>query len=1036
MPKPGGARTRTSAAGSRCAPARGKLPPRRGVPERSTDLDPSAFRTLIEALTDPTILLDTRGTILLANGAFCAYVGKAAGDVIGRSSLSFLPPAQATNRARLMRRVARDRKTLVSEATQGGHTFLTAVHPVPGPGGKVERILVLHRDVTPLRQAQARVEASEARYRHIVEAAIDGLATLEGATISYINPRLEEISGYPAREIVGQEAVKFIHPAERSKVQAQLLLRKGNPAYRAKYETILRAKDGRDIFVEINSSALTFPPEANATLALIRDITERRWAETALREAEDRYRRLIDSSVVGIYITQDGRVQFCNRTFARIFGYESPESMAGQSIKDLVAPESRDLVLAQTRLRETGRVETVNYEFRALRRDGTPIDVEVFGSRFEYRGRPAIQGTMIDITERKRAARELAESNSRLETLLQAIPDIVYFKDAEGRNLIVNKAYERALGVPSERVLGRTDAEILPADLAEQCRLSDDVVRRDLKPVRFEEMRRAEGREGVHYETLKAPIVDDRGALAGLVGVSRDVSEQKRGEKIRSSILSIAQAAISAGSLESFYEAIHHTISGLMPARNLYIAILDDDTGLLHFPYFVDEHDPAPGPKPPGKGLTEYVLRTRRPLLATPEVFARLEAEGEVESIGSPSIDWLGVPLTLGARTFGVLVVQSYTEGVRYGEVERDILRFVSGQVAMAFQRRQADQNLLEREQFLSGVLDSIQDGISILDPDLRIVRVNKTMEGWHAAQMPLVGKKCYQAYHGRSEPCSACPTRRTLQDGRAAREVIRRAGPNGRGGSWLDLYSFPFIDQKTGQMKGVIEYVRDITPQKEAEDRLQASLLEKEVLLREIHHRVKNNLQVIQALISLQSRRLKDAQAVDMYRESQRRIRSMALVHERLYQSTNLSRIDFADYARSLVIHLFHSLLPDGRPVELKFDLEPVALDVNTAIPCGLILSELVSNALKHAFPEGRTGEIRVSLHRGPGPVVRLGVRDDGVGLPPGFDLGLSDSLGMQIVVTLVSQIEGRLRIGQERGSDFEVEFPESVDKQAGAHE
>ena len=996
----------------------------------------AAFQTLIGALPDPAFLLDIRGTILQANEAFASYLRKPLREIIGRDSLSFLSPSLAKARSRRLRRISRDGRPQVQESTRGGRTFLTSVYPVFGPGNKVEQVLVLHKDVTSLRQAQARTEASEARYRNIVEGVSDAVLTIEGQTVTYINSRLEEIGGFPAREVVGKSVLRFIPPAERNMVRAQLRKRRSDPSYAAKYELALRSRDGRDVFVEVNSNALPYPPGVNATLVTLRNITDRKRAEIALKEAEDRYRRLFDSSVVGIYITQDGQVRFCNRTFARIFGYESPEALAGRPIKDLVAPESWDLVLAQTRLRETGRVETVNYEFRAVRRDGTPFDVEVFGSRFEFQGRPAIQGSLIDVSERKRAARDLAESNTRLETLIQAIPDIVYFKDAGGRNLIVNKAFESSLGLRPDRILGRTDEEIFPPDLAEQCRQSDERLRQELKAVRFEEKLAVPGQGDTYYETLKAPILDDRGLLAGIVGVSRDISDQKRSETVRSSILGIAQAAIAPGPIETFFESIHSIIAGLMPARNFYIAVLDEESGLLNFPYFVDENDPTPSPKPPGKGLTEYVLHTSRPLLATPEVFAGMEARGEVESIGSPSIDWLGAPLILGDRTFGVLVVQSYTEGVRYGESDRDILQFVSGQVAMALQRRRAAQELFEREQFLAGVLNSIQDGISILDRDMVILRVNRTMEDWHAARMPLVGKKCYEAYHGRVEPCPACPTRQTLQTGRAAQEVIRRLSPGGRDGSWIDLYSFPFIDQKTGQMKGVIEYVRDITRQKQSEDRLQASLLEKEVLLREIHHRVKNNLQVIQALISLQSRRLTDGQAVEMYKESQRRIRSMALVHERLYQSTNLSRIDFADYARSLVIHLFHSLLPDGRKVELTFDLEPVALDVNTAIPCGLILSELVSNALKHAFPEGRPGELRVSLRRGPGPVIRLGVRDDGVGLPPGFDLGLSDSLGMQIVVTLVSQIDGRLKIGQERGADFQVEFPESVKAQAEAHE
>jgi len=348
----------------------------------------------------------------------------------------------------------------------------------------------------------------------------------------------------------------------------------------------------------------------------------------------------------------------------------------------------------------------------------------------------------------------------------------------------------------------------------------------------------------------------------------------------------------------------------------------------------------------------------------------------------------------------------------------------------MAITRRRAAVDIQEREQFLSSVLDSIQDGISILDKDFTIVRVNRTMERRHVGSMPLVGKKCYEAYRRQTGPCSPCPTLETLRTSKVAHEVISRTKDEGGVQEWLDLYSFPFIDQETGQMKGVIEYVRDITQRKQAEDRLQSSLREKEVLLREVHHRVKNNLQVIQSLISLQTRQIKDEQAVEMCKESQRRIRAMALVHERLYQSTDLSRIEFADYLRSLVIHLFHSMLSDTNRITLTMDLEPVQLNINTAIPCGLIVNELVSNALKHAFPGEKSGSITVSIHKAEDDEYRLGVMDNGIGLPPEFEIHESETMGMQIVATLVSQLGGRLAIGRNGGADFHIHFREAKDQ------
>ena len=151
-----------------------------------------------------------------------------------------------------------------------------------------------------------------------------------------------------------------------------------------------------------------------------------------------------------------------------------------------------------------------------------------------------------------------------------------------------------------------------------------------------------------------------------------------------------------------------------------------------------------------------------------------------------------------------------------------------------------------------------------------------------------------------------------------------------------------------------------------------------------------------------------------------------MALIHERLYQSSDLSRIEFSQYLRNLATHIFHSCQVDASRVHLKIEAEEVHLNVNTAIPCGLIINELVSNALKHGFPEGRSGELDIDLHRVGGDGYVLQVKDDGVGFPEGLDFRKTGTLGMQIISTLVEQIEGRLELSRENGTAFRVEFNE----------
>jgi two-component sensor histidine kinase len=214
----------------------------------------------------------------------------------------------------------------------------------------------------------------------------------------------------------------------------------------------------------------------------------------------------------------------------------------------------------------------------------------------------------------------------------------------------------------------------------------------------------------------------------------------------------------------------------------------------------------------------------------------------------------------------------------------------------------------------------------------------------------------------------------------------------------------------------------RDITGRLRAEEHIRASLHEKEVMLKEIHHRVKNNLQIVSSLLSIQSKYLADPRDARLFVESQDRIRTMALVHEKLYQSSDLASIDFSPYIERLATNLFRSYGGGGR-VNLSLDVGNVYLSVEKAVPCGLIVNELVMNALKYAFPGDRTGEIVVEV-RQEGDRMSLAVSDDGVGLPPGFDITKSNTLGLQLVELLVSQLEGTLTIGPGPGTSFHISF------------
>ena len=229
--------------------------------------------------------------------------------------------------------------------------------------------------------------------------------------------------------------------------------------------------------------------------------------------------------------------------------------------------------------------------------------------------------------------------------------------------------------------------------------------------------------------------------------------------------------------------------------------------------------------------------------------------------------------------------------------------------------------------------------------------------------------------------------------------------------------------DDSSGRAVLVI-VVRDITERKRSEEQLKIALKEKEVLLKEIHHRVKNNLAVISSLLNMQSKYIKDKKTLEIFRESQNRVKTMALIHTKLYQSSDLAQIDFADYIRKLAADLIDSYRLERDSVVLLLDVRDVYFDVNVGIPCGLIINELLTNALKHAFPHGRKGEVSVRLTpRDEG--VALVVSDNGIGFPERIDFRNTESLGFQLVTALVDQLGGTMELSRNNGTTFTISFP-----------
>jgi PAS domain S-box-containing protein len=298
-----------------------------------------------------------------------------------------------------------------------------------------------------------------------------------------------------------------------------------------------------------------------------------------------------------------------------------------------------------------------------------------------------------------------------LDQLVECTPEALSVLDPEYRILRINEEFTRTFGFQRKEALGkRIESLIAPPDRRSETRWIGEMLTQGRK-VTLETKRQRKDGTLIDVSISSAPVIVN-GAQVAVYVLYRDTTEHKRAKALSSALYRIAEKTSSAEDLQQFFASIHGIVAELMYARNFYIALFDPVTQLLSFPYFVDEEDPTPAPKKLGRGLTEYVLRSGEPLLCKPDVFDRLVQQKEVELIGAPSVDWLGVPLKAGNNSFGVLVVQSYTDNIRFGEKDRDILTFVSQQVSSALAHKRNEEALRRSEARYRSLVQSAVYGI------------------------------------------------------------------------------------------------------------------------------------------------------------------------------------------------------------------------------------------------------------------------------------------------------------------------------------
>ncbi len=392
----------------------------------------------------------------------------------------------------------------------------------------------------------------------------------------------------------------------------------------------------------------------------------------------------------------------------------------------------------------------------------------------------------------------------------------------------------------------------------------------------------------------------------------------------------------------------------------------------------------------------------------------------------------LVVPILQQGTLWGLLIAHQCSEPREWQSWEMELLRQLATQLAIAIQqsqlynqlqveltdRKQAQKALQQAKDQLQAVLDTVPGLVSWISSDLYYLGVNQNLAAaFHLPPEKIVGQKVgfLESEAEFAEFLSQFFANSTKTDSKIINFSINK-----------ESRSFLIVAQKYQQGFACVSVGIDITDRQKAEEKIKASLREKEVLLKEIHHRVKNNLYVVYSLLEMQADSILERGISRLFEDSQNRIYSMALIHDKLYRSQNLAQINFGDYLEDLVTNLFDSYNVNKERITLYINAAPISLNIETAAPCGLIVNELVSNIMKHAFPDDRAGIISVKCYQDWAGKIHLIVKDDGIGFPDNINFRNTNSMGFQVVCTLTEQLEGKIELVKDCGTVFHLQFTE----------
>jgi len=974
-------------------------------------------RGLVENLPDYIIVYGPDGKILYVNPATARVLGYDADTLAGTSVLSYVAEEHRDGVISSMKIRHEGREVPAYETdivAQDGHRRSVIVKGTPIRYHDSPAFLILLTDITERKRAEAELKSREELYKALIETTGTGYVIIDtDGKVLDANPEYVRLTGHHTpEEIIGRSVVEWTARYEVEK-NAEAVKKCARDGYIRNLEIDYVDLNGKIIPVEINATVV----ETKGTpriLTLCRDITERKQAEEKLKFSNVLLSTQQEVSIDGILvIDESGKIISFNRRFFEIWGIP-PDVVASRSderalqsvIEKLANPEE---FLARVKYLYANRDEKSREEI-ALK-DGRVLDrysAPMSGSDGKYYGR---MWTFRDITEQKLVEEVIRESEERYRTLAEASPDQIFIVGRDDTMKYVNPASLKMFRLPYDQVVGTPRKNLFPPDIAEAQGILLKKIFETGESVKTEEKIQF-GTQELWIDTSSVPLKDEAGHVTGVLGIARDITERKR-----------AEDALRE-SEDRFRRAINATEEGLWewdiltgeeffsPRWCEIIGYSFDDPELLH-----TYNSWAERIHPDDSGRVNNALKNHLEKGTNYDVdYRHRHKSGEYRwqnSKGQAIFDESGKPVKM------------------------------TGCISDITERKRVEVVLRESNEYLHMLIDFANAPIIVWDPEFRITRFNHAFESLTGrVEHEVIEQPLDILFPKESRDNSLILINKTLKGEHwetveipiltkegSVRTVLWNSAnildPDGRIISTIaqgiDITERKRSDEEIQLLNATLEQrVRDRTQELEqATETIRASLEEKIVLLREVHHRVKNNLQILISLLNLQSRTISDPQVIAALKESTQRIRAMSMVHEKLYTGSDLAHIEFINYLSSLAKSQvsFYQLGPGKVTIETTG--ENIMLDINTAIPLGLVMNELVSNALKHAFPGDRKGTIRMHA-RETEDRLEITFADDGIGIPEGFDWKTTPSLGLRLVNILIEQLSGTIELKKGKGTTF----------------